>query len=114
MSYKKRSKAIFTKSYILGYSISRLLSEIHDADLSSLSAYSKFKSIEIHIAYIEGSQLRYTEPRRVYTLRYRIITDSLDSNLFLYRLEKTIDLIITQKYYFSIRRPHKVKQSRID
>ncbi len=113
MSYKEWREVISSRTEICFDRSLRLLCEIDDTELSSLSSYGEFESFEIHIISIEGGELRDTQSRRVDTFTDRIVTLSLD-RLTGNRREESFDLFAREKCHFSISDPHEIERRRIE
>ena len=95
------------------YGVSGGRSEIDDPELASLSSYSKLERLEVHILTVQCCELRYTQSCGVNTLRYRVVSFSLD-RLSRDRYEVPLNLFSREECHFSILYLHQVKCGRIE
>ena len=105
---EERNKVVTTSLEIGLYGISGGRSEINDPELTSLSSYGEFESLEVHIRAIQCCELRYTQSCGVDTLRYRIVSFSLDG-FSRDRHEVPLDLFSREECHLSILYSHEVK-----
>jgi hypothetical protein len=88
------------------------LGEVDDAELASLTAYGEFERLMVHILTVQCCEFRYTQTCRIDTLRYRIVSFSLDS-LSWYRREVALDLLAREECHLSVLHTHEVECGRI-
>ena len=57
---------VVTASLQIGlYGETRLLGEVDDTELASLTSYGELERLEVHILAVQCCQLRYTQTRRI-------------------------------------------------
>jgi hypothetical protein len=110
---EKWCEAIPSRVEVYLYSIPSYFSQVDDTDFSSLSSYGELHGIEIYIVTIEPSEFRDTEPSRVDTLTNRIVALPLYISA-IDRLEKSPDLIISEKSHFSLWGFQEIEDCRIE
>ena len=110
----KEGREIITASFeIFVYGVFRRLCQIDNTELASLASYCEFERVEIDIISIEGGQLRYSQSRRIDTLRDGIVTLTLDRithNIS----EESLYLFMGEKCHFSILCLHQIERRGIE
>jgi hypothetical protein len=110
---EERSEVVAPSLQIGLYGEGCSLGEVDDAELASLTAYGEFERLMVHILTVQRCELRYTQTCRIDTLRYRIVSFSLDS-LSWYRREVALDLLAREECHLSVLHSHEVECGRIE
>lgn len=60
VSDEERGEVVCTRAEVVLYGIASSLGEVDDTELASLTSYSEFECLEVHISSIECRELRDT------------------------------------------------------
>ena len=61
VSDEERGEVVCTRAEVVLYGIASSFGEIHNTELASLTSYSEFECLEVHISFIQCCELRDTQ-----------------------------------------------------
>lgn len=113
MTDEEGSEVVATGLQICLYSETRYVGEVDDTELASLASDGELERLEVDILTVQSRELRYTQPCRVDTLRYRIVSSSL-YRFSRYRREVPLYLLSREECDLSVLYSHEVEGGRIE